>query len=214
MGCLGLVRRVSANDGNVRRNSTTILLFLALFTGLAMTACSNTSDSPPEPSATALATSSAPTTVVVVPTTEPSPTVPPTVNPTAAVPPPPAPTATKQPEPTATVRPTATTVPTPGPTSTPAPPTATPFPLGGEFFLNLIEPGELDVFAENSSLLIAGQTRVDAVVTVNDDIVSPDADGMFEHTVSLEEGINIIEVVGSVSSDEQKSYVITVVYLP
>jgi hypothetical protein len=137
-----------------------------------------------------------------------------TVQPTVAVPPTPAPTETKPPEPVATVRPTATTVATPELTSTPAPPTATPVPLGGDFFLNLIEPDELDVFAESSSLLVTGQTRVDAVVTVNDDIVSPDADGTFEHTVSLEEGNNIIEVVGSVSSDEQKSYVITVVYLP
>jgi hypothetical protein len=70
------------------------------------------------------------------------------------------------------------------------------------------------VFATSSSFKIVGQTRVDAVVTVNDDIVVPDAGGLFEHSVLLEEGINIIEVVGSVSSDEQTSYVITVVYLP
>lgn len=93
-------------------------------------------------------------------------------------------------------------------------PTSTPSPLGAEFFLTLIEPSEVDVFATNSLLKVAGRTRVDAVVTVNDDIVAPDSDGLFEHAVELEEGINIIEVVGSVSSEEQANYVITAVYLP
>lgn len=96
----------------------------------------------------------------------------------------------------------------------PAPPTPTAFPLGGEFFLNLIEPAELDVFVESSTFEIVGQTRVDAVVTVNDDAIEPDADGVFKHIVTLEVGANIIEVVASVSSDEQESFVITAVYLP
>ena len=52
------------------------------------------------------------------------------------------------------------------------------------------------------------------MVTINDDIVTPDSDGRFELAVPLEEGINVIEVVGSVSLEEQKNYVITAVYLP
>lgn len=120
--------------------------------------------------------------------------------------------------------PTATTVPrTQAPTSpTETPSTievtplsvSTPSPLSGEFFLNLIEPSDLDVFATSSTFEVAGQTRIDAVVTVNDDSVTPYIDGMFTHTVQLEDGINVVEVVGSVSSQEQNGYVITVVYLP
>lgn len=51
-------------------------------------------------------------------------------------------------------------------------------------------------------------------MTVNDDVVEPDENGIFSHTITLEAGVNIVEVVGSVSSGEQKSYVITAVYLP
>ena len=78
----------------------------------------------------------------------------------------------------------------------------------------MLEPSETEVFAEGNVLDIVGRTRVDAVVTVNDDVVEPDVDGMFRHTVPLEIGVNIIEVVASVASDEQDSFVVTAVNLP
>lgn len=202
MGCWGTGMRVAPNMKNVRLIGTMMplqLLLLALITTVAVAACSGSDDKEVE----------ATPTVTDTPTAVPTSTA---ISPTATLPPPTAIPPTQAT--TATVVPTSTATAVPVPASTPAPPTATPFPLGGEFFLNLIEPAELDVFATSSTIDIIGQTRIDAVVTINDDVVAPDTAGVFEHTVPLEVGINIIEVVGSVSSDEQQSYVITVVYLP
>ncbi|MDP6668189.1 MAG: hypothetical protein QF357_12480 [Dehalococcoidia bacterium] len=213
----------------VRNRSVLLpLLPVSLFAFFVLGACSGSGDEKVEPTPTTDPTATA-TTVPPAPV-DPTPTTPPATatvavveTATATAIPRPAPTSTPvSVPPTATAapavsQPTATAVPspthTPVPTTTPEP-TATAFPLGGDFFLNLIEPAELDVFAVSSFLEIVGQTRVDAVVTVNDDVIEPDADGMFQHTVILEVDINIIEVVASVSSDEQENIVITAVYLP
>ncbi|MCH8893278.1 MAG: hypothetical protein J4N75_07525 [Chloroflexi bacterium] len=121
--------------------------------------------------------------------------------------------------------------PTPGtppatlvPGNTPAPdaivasatetPTATPVATEGELFLQLISPSETEVFTDVDSLSVAGRTRVDAVVTINDAIVEPDIDGEFSLDVPLEEGPNIIEVVVSVASGEQLDLVLVAIYLP
>jgi hypothetical protein len=130
----------------------------------------------------------------------------------------PEPTATptaEQPTPTPVATATATAAPTPTPTLTPTPfPTPTVSSVGTEFFLELLTPSELEIITSEATLVVAGRTRVDAVVTINDDIASPDADGRFEATIPLEFGANIIEVVASVASNEQDSIVITAVYLP
>ncbi|MDA1257775.1 MAG: hypothetical protein O3C10_08020 [Chloroflexi bacterium] len=104
-------------------------------------------------------------------------------------------------------------VPTSSPTPSPSP-TAIPSAFGSIFFLERVEPAEPELFTDASTLEIVGRTRVDAVITVNDDVVEPDADGMFRHTVALEIGVNVIEVVASIASDEQDSFIVTAVYLP
>lgn len=129
----------------------------------------------------------------------------------------PTPTPTIEPAATATVAPTLTAIatPVPTPTLTPTPfPTPTVSSVGTEFFLELLTPTELEIITSDATLVVSGRTRVDAVVTVNDDITTPDADGHFEAIVTLEFGANIIEVVASVASNEQDSVVITAVYLP
>ena len=93
-------------------------------------------------------------------------------------------------------------------------PTATPVATEGELFLQLISPSETEVFTDAGSLFVAGRTRVDAVVTINDAIVEPDIDGEFSLDVPLEEGPNIIEVVVSVASGEQLDLVLVAIYLP
>ena len=111
------------------------------------------------------------------------------------------PTAT--PAPTATLAPTAT--PTPSPTATPTP-SPTPTPAPDQFVLNIIEPVD--------TIAVQGQTRADAVVSVNDAIVEPDIDGNFSSNVTLAEGANVIEVVASIGTGEELSKVFTVIYLP
>ena len=65
-----------------------------------------------------------------------------------------------------------------------------------------------------ATVTIAGRTRVDAVITVNDDIVEPDLEGRFRQDVALQSGPNTIEVIASLASGAQQSIIVTVVYLP
>jgi len=191
-----MAMRGKTNFMFVRLTGTNVLLLpvVALISLFAIVACSSSGDDTPDPTATVFVTPSSPATVTPATST--------------AIPQPTEAPATPTPS---GVAPTATTPPT---LATTVDATSTPSPVGDEFFLTLLQPEELDIFTSSSTFNIVGQTRVDAVVTVNDDIVAPDSDGIFEHTIVLEEGISIIEVVGSVSTDEQASYVITVVYLP
>ena len=113
---------------------------------------------------------------------------------------------------------TPTPAPAPDPTATPAPtstpvPTATPDALGAEFFLDVAEPLDGDVVSE-ATIAVIGRTRIDAVVSVNDELPEPDENGRFEASIVLEEGINVIEIVASTADGTQLDIVITVFYLP
>lgn len=84
----------------------------------------------------------------------------------------------------------------------------------GGLFLELVAPSELEVITDVGSMTVAGRTRVDALVTINDTIVEPNIDGDFSLDMDLEEGPNIIEVVASVASGEQKNFVLVAIYVP
>ena len=197
-------------------------------TALAL-ACSGGGDdeSPTAVPTTAPTVAPAPTPMVSAqPTPAPvSPTstaVPPTAAPAATPITVPAPVATPRPAPTAAPAPTATAVP---PTATPVPPTATarptntpiPTPTQSAFeaiFLAFSAPEFFDDFVEIPAYTIVGRTRVDAFVTINDTIMDVDENGQFSLDVTLEEGINVYEVVSSVSDTEQLNEVLTIIYAP
>jgi hypothetical protein len=82
------------------------------------------------------------------------------------------------------------------------------------FFLEITSPEELESVIEVPTITVAGRTRADAVVSVNDTILAPDIDGRFSLIVDLEEGVNVIEVVSSVASGEQLDVIIAVIYAP
>ncbi|NQW18862.1 MAG: hypothetical protein HQ478_15425 [Chloroflexi bacterium] len=189
-------------------------------------ACSGGGDDESPTAAPTTAPTVAPT-ASTQPTSVPAPAAAPTaatiaVAPTAAPAPKtdPAPSATPRPVPTAapaptaiTVPPTATTVPTtPAPTNTPIP-TPTQSALD-EFFLAFSTPEFFDDFVEKPEYTIVGRTRVDAFVTIEETIVDVDENGQFSLAVTLEEGINVFEVVASVSDTEQLNEVLTVIYAP
>ncbi|MDA1129467.1 MAG: hypothetical protein O2913_12325 [Chloroflexi bacterium] len=96
--------------------------------------------------------------------------------------------------------------------------TVTPSPTvaatSGDLFLRLADPAELEVVTETDSMTVAGLTRVDAMVTINDSIVEPNIDGEFSLDMTLVESPNVIEVVVSVASGEQKDLVLVAVYAP
>lgn len=106
-------------------------------------------------------------------------------------------------------RPADATVATPaGPTVTPtgeapaARETLAPPPL----FLQLIEPAEETVeVAENAaSVTVVGRTLPTAVVSVNGELASPDASGVFTAEVALEDEMTLIEVVASDTSGAEE----------
>ncbi len=109
--------------------------------------------------------------------------------------------------------PTATSIPpTATPTNTPVPtPTQSAFEA---IFLAFSAPEFFDDFVEVPTYTIVGITRVDAFVTINDTIVDIDENGQFSLDGTLEEGINVYEVVSSVSDTEQLNEVLTLIYAP
>ena len=90
---------------------------------------------------------------------------------------------------------------TPGPTPSTAAteppgdatvPPGTPVPL----VLKLLAPQD-GAGVETGALRVLGQTRVDAAVGINGVPVEVSADGSFTQDISLEEGINLVEVVAA-----------------
>ena len=187
---------VSVNTIIFVRISITILL-VALIGGLVAVACSGTpATERPQPT-------QAPAVTAQPATTSPVPTAAATTEPSVEP--------TREPTPIPTIAPTleATAIPVPDPTAVPADAELEP-----GLTLELLEPEELEVITEESTIDIVGATRVDAIVTINDTVVEPDGDGIFSLSVDLEEGPNLIEIIASVASGEQKDLVLVVIYLP
>ena len=128
--------------------------------------------------------------------------------------------------------------PIPTPTRTPAPgtpgpaqalstltprsvlPTATPRPVVTDPVVTVSTELTLDVFGigdetivKGSSIIVAGRTRADAVLSINGVIIPMDDQGRFEVTVALNMGPNLIEVVASDLNGNQKSRILLVTAL-
>ncbi len=82
------------------------------------------------------------------------------------------------------------------------------------FFLNIASPEQSEVIVDTASIVISGETSVDAAVSIGDSFVEVSIYGTFETTIQLEDGINIIEVIASISGGEQFNQVITIIYAP
>ena len=83
-----------------------------------------------------------------------------------------------------------------------------------DFFLDFDSPSETEIITDVTEIVVSGQTRADAVVSVNDTIVEIGLDGGFEIVVGLLEDINIIEVVASIATGEELGDIFTVIYAP
>lgn len=112
--------------------------------------------------------------------------------------------ATAIPAPTAT----ASARPMPSPEATPA---ASPTPV--PFFLEVAAPEDESVLA-SPSVDVKGRTVPDAVVSVNGELATVEADGSFTLSLSLEEGPNAIEVVASDFQGNEAARILTVIYVP
>ena len=81
-------------------------------------------------------------------------------------------------------------------------------------FLTLESPSSLEVVVDQAKLVISGETRLDALLTVGGDVVEPDINGEFTHEVTLNEGHNVIEILASTSACEQKDLSLAIIYKP
>ena len=90
----------------------------------------------------------------------------------------------------------------------------TPSDSRHELFLQITAPVEVELVSAEPLITIEGKTRADAVVTLNDLLVEPNALGGFEAEVTLLEGPNVIEILASVGSGKYVSKILTVIYLP
>ena len=111
-----------------------------------------------------------------------------------------------------TPTPTPTPEPTPAPVPTPTPePTPAPTPVG--FFLKVTEPKDESIVT-TSIIHVSGMTTVDAVPSINGEIVEIDEHGNFSTVVTLDEGPNYIEVIASDLDGNQEVVTLLIIYLP
>ena len=90
--------------------------------------------------------------------------------------------------------------------------------MGEALFLEITSPlpeeGDDVVVVSTATVVIEGRTRVDAAVTINDQFVEVDENGKLQLTVTLQEGINVFEVVASVATGEEQSLILIVSFEP
>ena len=124
------------------------------------------------------------------------------------------PTPTPRPTPTSTLTPTVpppTPIPTPRPAPTPTP-TATSVPQSEELFLEITSPQD-NIVVTSAAIAAVGRASPDATVTLNGRLAEMDVAGNFSILFSLDEGINLIEVIASDLAGEVLTRVLTVIYI-
>ena len=129
-----------------------------------------------------------------------------------------APVITPGPAPTP-ARTTAAPTPTPGttqPQATPAPSPAiapAPPPVAAPLSLTIDSPAAESI-VKDRSIIVRGKTSPDAVVTVGVNNVDVDENGGFTSSITLAEGVNVIEVLASDLTGSTKGQVLMVIYNP
>jgi hypothetical protein len=103
-----------------------------------------------------------------------------------------------------------TDVPMPAPTATEESPAAV---KPEEFFLSVSSPKNESV-VDRSSVEVRGSTTVDAVVTVNGQVIEVGPEGDFTAPADLEEGPNAIEIIASDFAGHEKVLALSVIYIP
>ena len=137
----------------------------------------------------------------------------------------PRPTATPAPSPADTAvltTPTATLLPPPlptaallpGPRAATAVPSPTPMAPTAGLLLEVMSPGG-DMIVASDTVTVAGFTSPDATLSVNGDLVTPDADGSFsiELSISPEDNPLAIEIIATSITGDQHSVIRTVIFI-
>ena len=96
-------------------------------------------------------------------------------------------------------------------------PATTPTPdlvIAAAFLLVLQTPAEEEVVVVQPTVEVRGKTVLDAVVTINGEVVPVDASGEFSANVELEPGPNTVTVVANDFQGNEQARVLTVIYVP
>ena len=101
--------------------------------------------------------------------------------------------------------------PTTVPASTPTPQSRV---IAVGLLLELQSPPEEEVVVMQPTVEVRGKTVLDAVVTINGEVVPVDASGEFSANVELESGPNTITVVANDFQGNEQARVLTVIYVP
>lgn len=101
------------------------------------------------------------------------------------------------------------------PTAMPAT-TATPQSrvILANLLLQVTTPVEEEVTVMQPSVEVRGKTVLDAVVTINGEVIPVDASGEFSADVELEPGPNTVTIVASDFQGNEQARVLTVIYVP
>ncbi len=99
------------------------------------------------------------------------------------------------------------------PGTQPAAAASVPPPSSEPVTLQVLSPQD-DSVVSTQQVTVTGTASPGAVVTVNDDILVVGSDGQFQDIVTLDEGLNLIEVIASNTSGSETSLELTVTYEP
>lgn len=83
----------------------------------------------------------------------------------------------------------------------------------GPLTLQVLWPQD-NAVVNTPQLTVSGVASAGAAVSVNDDVLVADAAGQFQDTITLSEGLNLIEIVASDTSGSEASLELTVTYEP
>lgn len=85
--------------------------------------------------------------------------------------------------------------------------------MAQDFRLEIIEPEDESIVAQ-TPIRVSGSAALDAIVSVNGNIVDVGDNGAFSVGINLLEGPNLLEIIATDSEGNAASQILTVIYLP
>jgi hypothetical protein len=85
--------------------------------------------------------------------------------------------------------------------------------VSGNLWLQILSPQD-EAMVNSPQVEVVGSAPAGAVVSINEEIVLVPENGQFRAMVSLEEGLNLIEIIASDTSGNETSLLLIVTYEP
>jgi len=85
--------------------------------------------------------------------------------------------------------------------------------VSGSLWVRILAPADNAVVA-TQVVEVRGEAPEDTVLSINDEILIVSSDQLFSLYVTLEEGLNVIEIVASDYDGNEISHILTITYQP